>query len=201
MPRQASPLLVLVGDAQTPPDSVAKESGLFDLTEEWVHVPVQAADLDGEGSMVDLIETTIEDKCIDLNRTFVVGFGQGGRVAAEAACSAPQLVSGIVMVAGWAEPDCSPSPRVAVLTVGAQDDPETDAGTALEELGSAWATALGTGPMAVDGRDEETLVRRWSGPGDVTVETVATVSGGHTWTPAASLAVGPFLKATARSLD
>ena len=131
---------------------------------------------------------------------FVVGFGEGGRSAGAAVCSVPQLISGAAMVAGWIEPSCSPDPRVAVRIVGSADDPTADTGTALEEVGGAWAEAIGAGEQVVDGRDEDTLVRRWRGPGGATVETVTTVTGGHTWTIAASLALAPFLEDTARSL-
>lgn len=84
--------------------------------------------------------------------------------------------------------------------VGASDDPTLDTGNALREVGSAWADALGASDERVDGRSEEALVRTWSGPGGVTVQTTNTVTGGHAWTVGASLSVTPFVQETARSL-
>lgn len=129
----------------------------------------------------------------------MVGFGTGGSVAAELACSAADQVVAVAMVAGWGEPGCEPDPAVAVSIVGAADDPAVETGTALEEIGSQWATAVGAVDQEVDGRDEDTVVRSWTGPGGVSVDTTATVAGGHSWTVAASLSVNPFLRDAGRS--
>lgn len=198
-----APLLVLVGEPGLPIAELANTSALFDVNPGWVHVgvdPIVSPEQLGELGIPDLLEETITARCVDLNRVFVVGFGEGGRSAGAAVCSVPQLISGAAMVAGWTEPSCSPDPRVAVRIVGSADDPTADIGTALEEVGGSWAEAVGAGEQVVDGRDEDTLVRRWRGPGGATVETVTTVTGGHTWTIAASLALAPFLEDTARSL-
>ncbi|MCZ7630107.1 MAG: hypothetical protein M5U19_14145 [Microthrixaceae bacterium] len=179
-------------------------SAMFDVKAGWVHVgvdPLVDAEQLGETGVPRLLEDTTATQCVDLNRVFLVGFGEGGRSVGVAACSAPQLITGAVMVAGWTEPSCSPNPSVAIRIVGADDDPTTDTGTALDEVGGAWASAVAAGEQTVDGRDEDTLVRTWRGPNGVTVETTATISGAHTWTVAASLATGSFLENTARSLD
>jgi hypothetical protein len=200
---EPAPLVVLVGEPGLPIAELAPTSALFDVNPGWVHVgvdPLVSAEQLGELGIPELLEQTVTDQCVDLSRVFVVGFGEGGRAVGAAACSAPQLITGVAMVAGWTEPSCSLDPRVAVRVVGSADDPTTDTGTALEEVGGAWATAIGAGEQVVDGRDEDTLVRNWYGPGGATVETTTTVAGGHTWTVAASLALGPFLKDTARSL-
>jgi hypothetical protein len=200
---EPAPLLVLVSEPGLPITELAEASALFDVNQGWVHIgvePLVSPEELGELGIPELLEETVTARCVDLNRVFVVGFGEGGHAAGAAACSAPQLMAGAVMVAGWTEPTCSLDPRVAVRIVGSADDPTTDTGTALEEVGGTWAEAMGAGAQLVDGRDEDTLVRHWSGPGGATVETITTVAGGHSWTVAASLALGPFLKDTARSL-
>lgn len=200
---EPAPLLVLVSERGLPVAELAGTSALFDLTPNWVHIgvdPLASPEQLGGLGIPELLDKTITAQCVDLNRMFVIGFGEGGRGAGEAACSAPQLITGVAMVAGWTEPACSPDPRVSVRIVGSDDDPTADTGTALEEVGGAWAEAMGAGMQVVDGRDEDTLVRNWPGPGGATVETTATVAGGHTWTVAASLALGAFLDDTARSL-
>jgi poly(3-hydroxybutyrate) depolymerase len=196
--------VVLVSEPGLPVSQLEEMSALFDVNPGWIHVGVDPlvgpGELGGVG-IPDLLEETVTSQCVDLNRVFVVGFGEGGLGAGEAACTAPRLITGAAMVAGWAEPTCSPDPRVSVRIVGSDDDPAADTGTAFEEVGGAWAEAMGAGEQTVDGRDEETLVRSWHGPGGATVETTAMVAGGHTWTLSASLAVGAFLGDTARSLD
>lgn len=198
------PLLALVSEPGLPVSELADTSALFDVNAEWVHVgvdPLTDAEQLGGTGIPQLLEDTTTRYCVDLSRVFLVGFGEGGRSVGVAACSAARLVTGVVMVAGWTEPSCSSNPRVAVRIVGAEDDPTTDTGTALDEVGGAWARSVGAGEQTVDGRDEDTLVRVWPGPGGVTVETTATISGAHTWTVAASLATGSFLANTARSID
>lgn len=198
-----APLLVLVGEPGLPSAELARQSALFDVNPGWVHIgvdPLVSPQELGRLGIPELLEETITTQCVDLHRVFVVGFGEGGHSVGEAVCSAPQRMTGAAMVAGWTEPTCSPDPRVSLRIVGSDDDPDSDTGTALEEVGGAWAEAMETGEQVVDGRDEETLVRRWRGPGGVTVETTATVTGGHAWTVSASLALGEFLENTARSL-
>lgn len=200
---EPAPLLVLVSEPGLPVTDLAATSAAFDVNPGWVHVgvdPLTSPEQLGELGIPQLLDEVTKTQCVDLARVFVVGFGEGGRSAGAAICAAPELMTGAVMVAGWAEPKCSLVPRVAVRIVGSDDDPTADTGTALEEVGGAWAEAVGAGDQTVDGRDEETLVRAWHGPGGVTVETTATVSGGHAWTVSASLAMAALLEDTARNL-
>lgn len=198
------PLLVVISEPGAPVADLDTTSALADTTPGWVHVsvdPLVGGDELGDKGVPVLIEAVAGTRCIDENRVFVVGFGEGGRAAGVSACAAPGQVVGVAMVAGWAEPGCDPDPPVAVRIIAAEDDPTVELGTALEEIGTAWAEAVGADDLWVDGRDEETLVRHWSGPGGITVETTATVTGGHEWTIAASLAMATFLHDTARQTD
>ncbi len=137
--------------------------------------------------------------CIDMARMNAVGFGSGAPVAAALACEAPQLVSGLALVAGTALPDCTPDPAMSVRVVANGDDPTLDTGTALLEVGTSWAEAVGATSDTVDGVDEDTLVRTWEGPGGVSVRTVWSAAGGHAWSIDTSIEVGPFLRDNARS--
>ncbi len=199
-----APLLVVVSEPGLAVAELETTSALAESTPGWVHAlvdPLAGSDRLGSKGLPRLIKQVDSTRCIDLNRVFVVGFGEGARAAGTAACETPELVTGVAMVAGWVEPDCRPDPPVAVRIIAAGDDPSIDAGTALEEIGTAWSEAVGAGDLWVDGRDEETLVRHWSGPGGISVETTATVSGGHEWTLPASLTLPTFLHDTGRATD
>jgi hypothetical protein len=73
-------------------------------------------------------------------------------------------------------------------------------GSGLEEVGDAWAALVDAEPAEVEGRDETTLVREYTGPGDVTVTTVSRATGGHVWTMEETTDVTRFIAGTARLL-
>ena len=198
-----APLVVLVGEPTMPAAQLAEDSGILDVADDSFRVGVTGSDVDpvrtGTG-LAQLLGELVNSECIDLSRVNVVGFGGGATVAASLVCRVPELVSGVALVAGVADPDCEVDPAVAVRIVAADDDPTVDSGTALLEVGSAWADAVGAEEDTVDGLDEDTLVRSWSGPEGLTVRTLSNATGGHAWTLETSLEVGPFVRENARGL-
>ena len=189
------PMVVLIGEPGLPAARLGADSSLVAITGGSIHLLVDPTSADvGPEALAELLAAVLESHCVDVNRVSVVGFGAGGSLAGRLTCSVPELLSTVSMVAGWSEPGCEPDPAVTVSVVGATDDPTVDTGTALEEVGTAWADALGAADQEVDGRDEETLVRTWRGPGGLTVQTTTSVTGGHGWTLPASLSVNPVVR-------
>ena len=199
-----APLVVSLPDAGQAPAAFNEQTQLRQSLPGAVHVAVQPSPGDGisdAAAVAAVMEETIATRCVDLARVSVVGFGAGAVVAGDTACGFPELVSALAMVGGWREADdCELDPAVAVLVTARDDDPAVNTGSGLEEVGDAWAALVDAEPAEVEGRDETTLVREYTGPGDVTVTTVSRATGGHVWTMEETTDVTRFIAGTARLL-
>ncbi len=201
-----APLVVGIADDAQGVESFRESAGLEESLPSSIHASLESTSGDAQSVGMNVVPAIIEDVlttfCVDLRRVTVVGFGTGAEAAGDAACTAPDLVVGFAMLDGMrAAEGCQLDPSVSVFVAAADDDPGVDTGTALEEIGSSWADLLGAGSDQVDGRDEETLVRTWVGPGDVQVTTVSSIEGGHTWTTADTNDVTEFITNTARRIE
>jgi polyhydroxybutyrate depolymerase len=151
---------------------------------------------------VAFVEATLNDLtgrgCLDPARVYGVGYGDGGDMAATAACALPGRFAAVAAVASSTFPaDCTNPPPgllevhgtadpVAPYAGGGPDRPapfEAVRAQPVEERLGAVATKLGcTGPLEVKGQSRLTRLAAWTAcpPGrDVIIYTVE--GGGHTW--------------------
>ncbi|GFZ82618.1 esterase [Elstera cyanobacteriorum] len=78
---------------------------------------------DDVGFLRQVIETFAAQASIDRKRVFAIGLSNGGMMAYRLACEAPELLRGIMAVAGTDNTvTCAPSRPVAVLHIHARDD-------------------------------------------------------------------------------
>lgn len=203
---QPAPLVVSLADENTDPAAFQAVAQLEDALPGSIHItaPSLVPGIPPVGSEVVpvLVEDAVAGLCVDLGRVFVIGHGRGGPEAAAAVCSVPELLVGSAMVAAAPGPEsgCLLDPHAAVFVIAREDDPTVDTGDALAEVGSQWAELLEAGDEVVEGVDERTLVRRWSGPGNVTVTTRNQTTGGHAWNSLDTTSVVEFIAGTARRL-
>ncbi len=203
---QPAPLVVSLADENTDPAAFQAEAQLEDALPGSIHItaPSLVPGIPSVGSEVVpvLVEDTVAGLCVDMGRVFVVGHGRGGPEAAAAVCSVPELLVGSAMVAAAPVPEssCLLDPHAAVLVAARDDDPTVDTGDALAGVGTQWAELVEAGDEVVDGVDESTLLRRWSGPGNVTVTTRNQTTGGHAWSSLDTTSVVEFTAGTARRL-
>ena len=162
------------------------------------------APVDHVAALSDLIQRLTADSAIDAQRVFVVGHSNGGFMAHRLACERPELLRGIVAVAGTeplARPACKPAEHLRVLQLhGDADRIVPYAGghlfssVSFPEHASArksaknWATALGCNadptrgaPVELDARLPlaETTVERYDRCKNGAVELWTVEGGGH----------------------
>ncbi len=203
---EPAPLVIAVADDATDPAAFAAQTRLEEALPGSIHVTIPPLIPEGRpvGSeaVPALLDKLVSEHCVDLARTFVVGHGVGGAVAAEAACSAPELIVGAAAVASAPTPDsCVLDPAVAIMVSSRDDDPTVDPGEALSGNAAAWAAVLDADDEVVDAPDERTLVRTYEGPGGVTVMTISRTEGGHGWNSLDTGDVVDFVAGTARMLS
>lgn len=167
-----------------------------------------------------LLEDLAARTCVDLRRTWVVGWGVGAQMAGALACIRPEYVVAVAGVGGGFLPDpCPLDPPVSMLTVWAPDDPvQPYAGgpgssgplgpsgaprvpnTGAADLARRWADGLGAVAVATtDGPGGEQVVVRSGGRGGSSVELVTETGGGHGWPDDATARILRFLRDHARA--
>ena len=167
-----------------------------------------------------LLEEVAASSCVDLRRTWVLGWGVGAQMAGALACIRPEYVAAVVGVGGGFLPTpCPLEPPVSLLTVWARDDdvqpydggpgvsgPDGPAGAArVPNAGAAdvttrWGDGLGAGPAerSTGPGGEEVVVRR-DGRAGSSVELVTVPTGGHRWPGDANERILRFLRDHARA--
>lgn len=82
---------------------------------------------DDTAYVADVIEVAVRDRSVDPDRVYVVGMGDGGRMALRMACEYPELIRGAAAVAAsmhWILHDnCKPRQPVPVLLMHGTADP------------------------------------------------------------------------------
>ncbi|MGI9579133.1 MAG: hypothetical protein ACR2OH_13110 [Microthrixaceae bacterium] len=203
---QPAPLVMSLTDESVDPATFQNETKLEEALPGSIHItaPSLVAGIPPVGSEVvpALLDDAIGALCVDLGRVFTVGHGRGAPEATQAVCTAPELIVGAAAVAAAPQPpeDCVLDPHSAIWVSARDDDPTVDTGDALAEVGGYWAALVSAEQVVVDGMDERTIVRRWAGPGNVSVTTRSQTEGGHAWNSLDTSAVVEFVAETARRL-
>ncbi len=83
-------------------------------------------DIDDVEFIRTIIDSTAERVDIDRDRVYVAGFSNGGSMAYEVACNAPDLIAGIAVVAGMMGlhqlEDCAPDHPLPVIIIHGTED-------------------------------------------------------------------------------
>lgn len=160
-------------------------------------------------------------RCVDLNRTSVVGYGPGGQLATLLACTRPEYFAAVVAVHGTAVPEpCPLDPHVSLLGVWTADDAVLPLGGGLgADLPSV---AADPGPLRLPPPAAEDALRRWGellgatateqtseadgtavtalrAPGGAEVVSLVRPTGGHGWPEGLAERIGRFLAEHARA--
>jgi polyhydroxybutyrate depolymerase len=160
--------------------------------------------LDHVAALRTLLEKTLAASPIDPARVFVGGTSNGGFMAHRFACLAPDLIRGIVSVAGAGpldEPPCKPAKSLHVLEIhGEADpivsysgghlfkDPQLPEHASVQKTVRDWATRLGCRDEPIDAPTidliphlpgSETHVARFDGCARGRVELWTVAGGGH----------------------
>jgi polyhydroxybutyrate depolymerase len=150
---------------------------------------------DDAGFLIDLVESTTGELCIDPDRVFVTGNSNGAGMAATLACVAPGVFAAMAPVSGInLAPRCNHLPPSSLIAFHGDADPLvpyeggpptlTHSSTpAVEETVSAWATAAGcNAEPRVSLPFDDIELQRWVGCADgLDVELYRVLGGGHTW--------------------
>lgn len=126
---------------------------------------------------------------IDPRRRYVTGFSNGGMMAVALACARPDVVAGVLVVAGAHVTPCRPRRPVPVLQVHGSEDAVVPYG------GTSYSDFLGTHLPPVTGTQS-----LWSGvnaPRSRPTQLVRIAGGGHAW-PRTSGTTGTPYDTTAR---
>jgi len=160
--------------------------------------------LDHVAALRKLLERVLVGAPIDRERVFVGGTSNGGFMAHRLACAAPDLVAGIVSIAGAGpseNPTCMPAQSLRVLQIHGDADPIVTYGgdhlfqdpklprhPSAEQTVGAWAVRLGCSdrPIEAPPLDLEahrpgidTRVTRYEGCSRGQVELWTVTGGGH----------------------
>jgi polyhydroxybutyrate depolymerase len=160
--------------------------------------------LDHVAALRALIEKTLATSPIDPARVFVGGTSNGGFMAHRFACFAPDLIAGIVSVAGagpFDAPRCKPAKALRVLEIhGEADpivsysgghlfkDPQLPQHASVQKTVGDWATRLGCRDKPIEAPTidliahlpgSETRVSRFEACGRGRVELWTVTGGGH----------------------
>jgi polyhydroxybutyrate depolymerase len=159
--------------------------------------------VDHVAALADLLERSLENTHIDRTRVFVVGYSNGGFMAHRFGCQRPDLVRGIVSVAGAGPLEtlsCKTSPALRVLEVHGDadvivtyqgghlfNDPGLPEHASVQKTGADWGQRLNcaekskdAGAIDLDAKlpGSETQVTRYTGCARGALE-VWTVAGGN----------------------
>lgn len=140
------------------------------------------ADVRFLAALVDEVQSTTP-----VSAVFVIGFSNGGGMAARMGCERPDLVAGIGTVAGaFEEPPCLPDRPVPLLAFHGTTDPivpyDGVAGSlpAITRWSAAWAGSAGCAGSSSEAPIDDIAVTTWEGcAAPVTLVTVD--GGGHAW--------------------
>lgn len=150
---------------------------------------------------VKFVEDTLNDLvkrgCIDPARVYGVGYGDGGDMAATAACALPGRFAAVATVASSTFPQNCETPPPGLMEIHGTADPvapydtvgpprptpfETVQSQPVEQRLEAVAAKLGcTGPPAERGTFRALRVASWSCPAGHDVGVTRVDGGGHTW--------------------
>ena len=125
-----------------------------EFPQRWASGPDWQAQVDDVQFFRDIVADLSDVAAVDLSRTYVNGFSNGGGMAQRIGCDAAELVAAIGSVAGAVEPtqqDCTPSRPVPAMVFHGTDDPVVIyKGGEVEYLPLLWlAKALGAKPVFV----------------------------------------------------
>lgn len=110
---------------------------------------------------------------VDPRRRYAVGFSNGGMMALALACARPDVVAGVLVVAGGHLTPCRPARSVPVLQVHGTDD------TVVPYGGTRYSDFLATSVPPVG--DTQRLWADVNAPRAAPTRLVRIVGGGHTW--------------------
>lgn len=165
----------------------------------WNVLPELSGNIEGVhddvGFILELIDDTVSEVCIDPDRIYVTGNSNGAGMAATLACAGEGPIAAIAPVSGInLSESCNDLAPVSVIAFHGDTDPlvsyeggsaataQLDAPSVVEAVGN-FAGAAGCDPdPAVSVPFEDIEVSRWSAcePG-IDVELYTVLGGGHTW--------------------
>ncbi|MFZ4519034.1 MAG: hypothetical protein ACOYOP_11635 [Microthrixaceae bacterium] len=172
---------------------------------------------------VMLLEDLAATTCVDLRRTWVVGWGVGAQMGGALACIRPEYVAAVAGVGGGFLPDACPlDPPVSLLSLWARDDPvqpyDGGVGSAgptgprgaarvpnagAVDVTNRWAETLGAGPTrdatGGAGAAGSEVTMRSGGRAGSSVVLVTEATGGHGWPADANERILQFLRDHARA--
>ena len=117
----------------------------------------------------------------DPKRVYLAGFSDGGKMAWDLACDAPQLLSGLVIVAAVPVTPCANAqPTMSLLQMAGTDDPQVPYSEVTPEV-AAWAQGDGCSPTpATSGASPQ--ITTYGGCSEGTTVILASYQGeGHVW--------------------
>lgn len=102
-------------------------------------------DTDDVGFLEDVIQSVRGLARIDLKRVYMVGFSNGAMMALRFACERPDLLAGVVSIAGTLETDCNATDPIRLLALrGEKDDTVPFNGTKYSSFAHAPLTSIAT---------------------------------------------------------
>lgn len=160
----------------------------------WNFLPITGG-ADDIGFIRAALDRTEADLCVDASRVYATGISSGASMAVRLACSLPDRIAAIGLVAGiWYPSDCPTTKPMPVIEFHGTNDPVAPfaggvvlAGATpspdIEDAAAAWANADGCDPDAASDRvaaNVRTLAYSQCRD-NVAVELFIVEGGGHTW--------------------
>ncbi|MGQ0620922.1 MAG: alpha/beta hydrolase family esterase [Panacagrimonas sp.] len=220
-PSQDVPLLVLLhyvdGESEpmanlTAPGFLVREFGVYAIVPqaingEWSHNPLELGVPDDMGFLTRLIDDAIAQYPIDPRRVYMVGYSDGGNMAARFACQRPEKIAAVAIVAATMRKTlsrlCAPRlPTPMLLMNGTSDRYVTYDGSSTPYVNpllmntnlsapdnaARWARTNGCLPNPVTTdlpntiRDSTTVrLQRYANCTSGGVDFYTIAGGGHTW--------------------
>jgi len=189
----------------------------------WEIAALDEPDRDDATAIDQLIDTLLDDQCVDPEQIFVAGYSNGGFLAAELACRPGSRVAAIVAVAGFHMPEQCDR-HVPTLVIHGAADPIVPLGpngmslivdnttppslaallaSSIEDQVAMSASSAGCAnpPTSTELADDITELSYAGCVGGADHKLVLVEGGGHTWPGAAPTQDEGFLGPTTANLD
>lgn len=189
----------------------------------WEIAALDEARRNDIGAMTRLIESLVDEHCVDPERVFVAGYSNGGFLAAELGCSPGVEVAAVAAIAGFhAPPECERN--VPTLVMHGTADPIVPLGpngtslivddttpepvkellsSSIEGEVAASAADAGCESAPTSSKLAPTITKlNYEGCSDAAAHELMLIDGGgHTWPGAAPTADADFVGPTTSELD
>lgn len=165
----------------------------------WNLVPDLATEVEGAVDdivfLLELIDSTIAELCVDADRVYVTGNSNGAGMSTALACEGGERLAAIAPVSGVnLAPECEDQAKVSVIAFHGDADPLVEFGggraasvsldtESVDDRVAGFADAADCDPTPTDSRPFDDIeTTRWDGCADgIGVELHTVLGGGHTW--------------------